>query len=271
MPPNFSTARSTASSTDSASRMSPTIGNASPPASRISSAAVWIVPGSLGCGSSVLAISATLAPSWAARSAIANPTPRLPPDMKIVLPSKGTETLSVATYLLLPSRESAKFTCKPRRDAGSLLFNLYSWSPRRLAGGRSNPIGELFAQVLPFGVLLRNDHGANGFDPLLVRQADYRDLGDRLVFEEGVLHVAPGYLHAAGVYDVLYSVHNVEVALFVEIAEVAGVEPAALELLFGLLGFLPITRHELRGTVDDLAGFVGRRVVHLRVHDSGLD
>src|ERR1700733_15184652 len=44
-----------------------------------------MVPLSFGCGSAVLAAIATLAPSRAARSAIASPMPRLPPDMNRVL------------------------------------------------------------------------------------------------------------------------------------------------------------------------------------------
>ena len=63
MPPNCSTVLATADATESGSRMSPTIGSAWPPASSSSLAAVNTVPGSFGCGSAVLAISAMLAPS----------------------------------------------------------------------------------------------------------------------------------------------------------------------------------------------------------------
>src|ERR1700676_3032544 len=45
-----------------------------------------MVPLSFGCGSAVLAAIATLAPSRAARNAIASPMPRLPPDTNSVLP-----------------------------------------------------------------------------------------------------------------------------------------------------------------------------------------
>src|ERR1700738_1592296 len=45
-----------------------------------------MVPLSFGCGSAVFAAIATLAPSRAARSAIASPMPRLPPDTNSVLP-----------------------------------------------------------------------------------------------------------------------------------------------------------------------------------------
>src|SRR5258706_2928483 len=44
-----------------------------------------MVPGSLGCGVVVFAATTTLAPSFAARSAIARPMPRDAPVMKSVL------------------------------------------------------------------------------------------------------------------------------------------------------------------------------------------
>ena len=88
MPPKVSTVLATAAATWSSKRMSHWIGSALPPAASISSAAVKIVPGSLGWGSVVLAAIATLAPSRAARSAIALPMPRLAPVMKRVLPAR---------------------------------------------------------------------------------------------------------------------------------------------------------------------------------------
>src|SRR6266851_5540247 len=78
--------------------MSTTSGSAFPPAASISAAAVWIVPGSLGCGESVLAAMTTLAPSRAARNAIARPMPRLAPEMNNVLP----ERLGIVASLLFP-------------------------------------------------------------------------------------------------------------------------------------------------------------------------
>src|SRR5216684_410433 len=86
MPPNRATVAATAASTCSSSRMSQTSGSAAPPAFSICLAAVWIVPGSLGCGWVVLAAIAILAPSRAARSAIALPMPRLAPVMNRVFP-----------------------------------------------------------------------------------------------------------------------------------------------------------------------------------------
>ncbi len=88
MPPNVATVRSTAAWICSSSRMSTCSGRARPPAASISAAAEWMVPGSFGWGSAVLAAMATLAPSAAARNAIALPMPRLPPVMKRVLPKR---------------------------------------------------------------------------------------------------------------------------------------------------------------------------------------
>src|SRR5262249_12219685 len=86
MRPNSATVLSIAAITCASSGMSQTRGNALPPAARTSSAAVKIVPASFGWGSVVLAAIATLAPSRAARSAIASPMPRLAPEMNSVLP-----------------------------------------------------------------------------------------------------------------------------------------------------------------------------------------
>ena len=86
MPPNLATAASTAASIWSSDRTSTTHASARPPAFSISSAAVWMVPGSFGCGSAVLAAITTFAPSRAARSPMALPMPRLAPVMKSVLP-----------------------------------------------------------------------------------------------------------------------------------------------------------------------------------------
>ncbi len=50
MPPKVSAVRASAAFTCSSSRTSTASGSAWPPAFTISAAAVWIVPGSFGCG-----------------------------------------------------------------------------------------------------------------------------------------------------------------------------------------------------------------------------
>ncbi len=84
MPPNRLTAAAIAASTCASSRMSVAIASAFPPARSTSSAAVWMVPGSLGLGSAVLPMTTMLAPSAAARIAMAWPMPRVAPVMKSV-------------------------------------------------------------------------------------------------------------------------------------------------------------------------------------------
>src|SRR3954470_5031149 len=101
MPPNFSTVAATASATDWSSRMSPTIGSAWPPAFSISSAPVYTRPLSLGCGSAVLAISATFAPSRAARTAMASPMPREAPEMNSVFPASVRDTQRILNARVL--------------------------------------------------------------------------------------------------------------------------------------------------------------------------
>ena len=86
-----------------------------PPAASISSAAVWIVPGRRGSGVSVFAISATFAPSRAARTAIASPIPRLPPDMRMVRPA----SVPSATARILPRRpDQRRSRCTGSRSFG---------------------------------------------------------------------------------------------------------------------------------------------------------
>src|SRR5262245_23910525 len=83
-PPKVPTACSIALFTCASSRTSTTSGNAFPPALVIWSAAVKLVPGNLGCGLSVFAAITMLAPSRAARNAIARPMPRDAPVMNRV-------------------------------------------------------------------------------------------------------------------------------------------------------------------------------------------
>lgn len=89
IPPNVATAFSMAAFTSLSFRMSHWIPRALPPASSISLHALAIVPGNLGCGSTVLARITTLAPSWASLLPIASPIPRDAPLMRAVLPLRS--------------------------------------------------------------------------------------------------------------------------------------------------------------------------------------
>src|SRR6185503_11906510 len=69
-----------------------------------------MVPFSFGCGSAVLAAIAILAPSRAARTAIASPMPRLAPEMNSVLPLSDVMSASARLDCL------AQFCCEAYRE-----------------------------------------------------------------------------------------------------------------------------------------------------------
>ena len=91
------------------------------------------------------------------------------------------------------------------------------------------------------------------------------------MIEEDILHLASRDLDTAGVDDVLDPVHDVEVALIVEVAEVPGMELAALEGLPDLVRLFPVADHQVGEAVDDLSTLAGRCIVHLGVDYPGLD
>jgi NAD(P)-dependent dehydrogenase (short-subunit alcohol dehydrogenase family) len=83
----------------------------------VHTAAEWTVPSSFGCGVSVFASSATLAPSRAARRAMARPMPRLPPDIRIVLPASFLSVILGSFRASDASRSCvlAENACRQRR------------------------------------------------------------------------------------------------------------------------------------------------------------
>src|SRR5687768_9510428 len=108
--------------------MSATQAMALPPAVWMSRTASCTVPGSLGWGLSVLPRTATLAPSRAARRAIARPMPRVAPVMNRVFPARdmgwpkpiGLGTSEVG-WLPIFSHVSHAFHFLPYRRLGPLL------------------------------------------------------------------------------------------------------------------------------------------------------
>ena len=118
---------SIAAFTASSSRTSTTSGKAFPPAASISSAAVKIVPSSLGCGSDVFAAMAMLAPSCAALSAIALADAREAPVTNSVLPFR--------TCLFLRNYRCRRVWCAKARSRLLLLMN--AWNAAMVSGAVS--------------------------------------------------------------------------------------------------------------------------------------
>src|SRR5690606_11908597 len=87
------------------------------------------------------------------------------------------------------------------------------------------------------GGAVGQDDGAQGaLVPLLVGDADDGGLGDGGVAHDGVLQVDRGEPLAAGFDDVLGAVHQGQVAVGGDLADVAGAQPPVVELVGVHLG-----------------------------------
>jgi hypothetical protein len=73
------------------------------------------------------------------------------------------------------------------------------------------------------------------------------------VAEQDLLDLARVDVVAAADDQVLLAVDDEQVAVVVAVGEVAGVEPAALERLRGLLGLVVVALHDVVAADDDLA------------------
>src|ERR671933_2051153 len=115
--------------------------------------------------------------------------------------------------------------------------------------------------------LLERDERLDGLAAVLVRDADDRRLADRRVAVEDVLDLARPDLIARGVDLVLLAVDEVEPAVRVHEADVAGPERSAGERVLGLLGLLPVARHDHRAARDELADLARRQLLAVLADD----
>ena len=104
-------------------------------------------------------------------------------------------------------------------------------------------------------VRVEHDERRDELAPLLVGDADHRDLAHRVVRHQGVLDLDRGDVLAAGDDDVLLAVGDRDVAVL-ERAAVAGVEPVAPLRLLGGLGVLPVRGEVVVRLREHLAGVV---------------
>src|SRR5437868_190588 len=123
-----------------------------------------MVPLSFGCGSAVLAAIATLAPSRAARSAIASPMPRLAPEMNSVLPLSDAMGDSCERERLhasrTPSRSPAALLPFRPRASGARIGRAerpMGADRNRICRGLAERIDDLVAPVPEFGKHLLGD------------------------------------------------------------------------------------------------------------------
>ena len=87
---------------------------------------------------------------------------------------------------------------------------------------------------------------------------------------DGVLDLLGGDVLAAAADDVLLAVDEIEKAVVVEASHVAGVEPAVLEGLAGLVFEAPVAGGDGGVAEDDLAGFASGQGVAVVVDDGDL-
>src|ERR1700704_506146 len=121
-----------------------------------------MVPLSFGCGSAVFAAIATLAPSRAARNAIASPMPRLPPDTNSVLP--------LSDVIVPPSRCFPPLLPRRFRATGTRIGGAEQsiWRYRdRIGRGLAERLEHPMAPGAQGGQRLL---GKTALDPHLVRQ-----------------------------------------------------------------------------------------------------
>ena len=109
-------------------------------------------------------------------------------------------------------------------------------------------------------VAARHDDGVDDLAPTLVGDAEDGRLEHGGVGVEGVLDLGAVDVLAAGDDHVLGPVDEVQVAVGVEVADVAGAVPLAVEHGLGrLLGLVPVPGHHVRALDHDLADLAGRR------------
>src|SRR5690606_3647941 len=110
--------------------------------------------------------------------------------------------------------------------------------------------GEFFSgkgqQLIGIEVILTGDDGDNPIPPMFVGKTDHSGFDNAGKFEENILHFAGINIVATGNQHIVFAVDNVEEAVLIHHANIAGVQPAAAEGFGGFVGFLPVIGHQLR-------------------------
>ena len=104
-----------------------------------------------------------------------------------------------------------------------------------------------------------------------MRNADDRGVGDRGMLDEAVLDLDAVDVLAAADDHVLLAVGDEEEAVVVDVADVAGVQPAVAHGVRGRLGLVPVAGHDERAVHRHLAGLTGRHLVAVGVADLELE
>ena len=130
-------------------------------------------------------------------------------------------------------------------------------------------VGEVGHREL--GAIGEHDDRDRLLAPALVAHADHRDFAHLRQLVDHALDLGGGDVLAAGDDHVLLAVGQVQEAVLVEIADVAGTEPVAEEGGRGFFRILPVALRDFRPAQADLAILAGGKAVAGIVADFDLD
>ena len=102
-----------------------------------------------------------------------------------------------------------------------------------------------------------HDQCSDSLAPAFVRQAHHRDLGHARQSGDHIFQFAREDVETAADDHVLLPVDDVKIAVGIEAAHVARVQPTACKCDGGFLGPLPVASHHMRPAHTDLADIAG--------------
>src|ERR1700722_10414024 len=118
---------------------------------------------------------------------------------------------------------------------------------------------------------IERDHGDRPLTPLLVGDADDRRFANLRHLIDDTLDLRRGDVFAARDDHVFHAVGQKQKSVAVEIADVAGAKPIAVETSSRLLVVAPIAAGDFRPAQADFAAFPTRQTASVRITDFDLD
>src|SRR3954471_13202435 len=115
-------------------------------------------------------------------------------------------------------------------------------------------------RLFDLGAGLRDDEGYDLLTPVRMRSSDDGSLDQIGMTQQPLFDLARVDVAASRDDHVLRAVAQRQEAVFIDAAEITGVQPAAAQSLGAGLGVLPVALHDAIAARYDLAHFAGRQV-----------
>src|SRR5262245_31515037 len=142
---------------------------------------------------------------------------------------------------------------------------------RNLVVGEKPPaVGDQFVRAKSLS-RLAHDAGGDELTPLPVGDAEDRRFENRRMLVDDGFDLAGVDVFATGDDHVLRAVENVEIALGIAVAHVAGTEHPVLERAARLLRILPVAAHDIGAARHQFTMLPGFNLPALFVHDPHID